>query len=104
MNKIEIKDLYLSAYLKSVGIPLISFETRNRHTIFVFQNDEKIGELINDYIRDEANINIKLFRNSLRDLKSLASGDIPNPKVRKKMSSEKMLILSERESLEKEND
>jgi hypothetical protein len=80
MDKIEIKDLYLSAYLKSEGIPLISFKSRNGHTVFIFQNDEKIGELINDYIKDQASINIKIFRNSLRDLKSLASGDIPIPK------------------------
>lgn len=83
MDKIEIKDLYLSAYLKSEGIPLISFEPRDRHTVFIFQNDKKIGELINDYIRDQASINIKIFRNSLRDLKSLASGDIPMPKSEK---------------------
>ena len=77
MNGIEIKDLYLSAYLKSEGIPLESFRRLGSHTIFTFQENEKIVELINNYITDRARINVKVFRNSLRDLKSLASGDIP---------------------------
>lgn len=82
MEKIEIKDLYLAAFLKSNGIHLDSFEPHNRHTVFIFQNNEKAGELIDQYIKDNAKINIKIFRNSLRDLKSLASGDIPIPQKR----------------------
>ena len=61
MEKIEIKDLYLAAYLKSEGIPLDSFEYRDRHTVFIFQDDNRVGELINNYIRDLAKINIKTF-------------------------------------------
>lgn len=83
MNKIEIKDLYLASYLLAAGIPLESFEKRDRHSVFIFQNNEKVGELVNQYIKDEANVNIRLFRNSLRDLKSLVSGDIPIPQNRK---------------------
>jgi len=84
MKIIEIKDLYLAAFLKCSGIPLESFEFRNNHTVFIFRSDDRVGEFINQYIRDQASINIKAFRNCLRDLKSLASGDIPIPKNRQR--------------------
>jgi len=81
MEKIEIKDLYLAAYLKCKNVPLESFKLHQRYAIFEFQNSEDVGELIQQYIKDQASVNIKAFRNCLRDLKSLASGDIPTPKA-----------------------
>ncbi len=83
MDSIEIKDIYLAAYLKSEGITLESFEKRDQYTVFIFRNNDKVGKLIDQYIRDEAKINIKLFRNNLKDLKSIACGDIPVPRNRK---------------------
>ncbi|NQT80262.1 MAG: hypothetical protein HQ555_07735 [Candidatus Aminicenantes bacterium] len=76
-DKIFCKDLYLSAYLKSSGISLESVAKQGKHSIFYFKESEKARKLISRYIQDKATINVKLFRNSLRDLKSLVCGDIP---------------------------
>jgi len=84
MNKIACKDLYLSAFLKSKDIPLEAVERKGNHSIFYFQESKKTRDLINLYIKDQANINVKIFRNALKDLKSLASGDIPILKDDKK--------------------
>jgi len=78
-DKIACKDLYLGAFLRSQGIPMIDIERRANHSIFYFEESEKARELIDLYIRDKATASVIALRNSLRDLKSLVSGDIPMP-------------------------
>ena len=80
MERLEIKDLHLSAYLRAEGTPLHSIERRKGHVVFVFQANEKTRKLITKYIRDEASTNVRVYKNALRDLRSLAFGDIPLPK------------------------
>ena len=77
MEKIKIRDLYLSAYLKSEGIPFEGVERRRGHCVFIFSPSNTIDELMQAYFKDKVTINIQNFRACLRDLKSLASGDIP---------------------------
>lgn len=81
MNKVGCKDLYLSAYIKSKGIPIEHVARKGKHFIFYFKESDTIRNLIDEYVKDTASINVKAFRNALRDLKSLASGDIPIPET-----------------------
>ena len=76
MEKIKLRDLYLASYLKSEGIPFEGVEHRRGYCIFIFSPSNKIDELMQRYFRGKVTINIQTFRACLRDLKSLAAGDI----------------------------
>ena len=79
MNKIRVKDIYLSAFLKCRGVPFDGIERKRNFSFFLFIPNEETDELMQAYFKGKVHINIQNFRACLRDLKSLASGDIPMP-------------------------
>ena len=61
MEKIRLRDLYLSAYLKSEGIPFEGMERRRGYSIFIFSPSSKIDELMQAYFKGKVHINIQNF-------------------------------------------
>ncbi|MBW2645929.1 MAG: hypothetical protein JRE23_07100 [Deltaproteobacteria bacterium] len=78
-NVIQTKDLYLGALLYSGGVPLETFERGGGFTVFVFKNTEEANKLVRAYLAGAAQVNLRAFKNSFRDLRSLAHGDIAAP-------------------------
>ena len=74
---IGIKDLYLSAFLRLKGVPLLSVERQGDRSIFYFQAGEETGGLVAEYISGKALVNPQVLRLSLRELKSIVRDDIP---------------------------
>ncbi len=76
-KRVGCKDIWLAAYVKANDIPLIDIERQGNHSIFFFEESDKLTQLIEEYVKDRAVINIKVIKAALYSLKSLAVGDIP---------------------------
>jgi hypothetical protein len=79
LRKSGCKDLWLAAYLRTQNIPLIAIDRMGAHSIFYFEESERLHECVEQYVQDKAVVNLKSFRASLYDLKRLSAGDIPLP-------------------------
>ncbi len=74
------KDLYISSYLKAIGLPLqyASLDDRGR-TIFHFEDTPKLKEALKKYYTGAALVSPSTFIESFKSLRSLAyslSGDL----------------------------
>lgn len=69
MNEIKLKDLYLCAFLLNENQNLIRMENEGSKCWFIFENTEKLNELVNDYWQNKAITNIKSYVDKVRDLK-----------------------------------
>ena len=65
------QDFYLSAYLMSSGIGLRSYHKENRLTVFVFEWDENLDQIITQYYSMQAQVNPVTYGQSLKNLKSI---------------------------------
>lgn len=69
-SPIRISDLYLSSFLKARGVILKGVCGRGGKVVFIFQNDGKIQDLINNYYNDFP-IGVLSYKAALRDLRSI---------------------------------
>ena len=70
-NLYESKDFYLAGYLMCSGVHMLSNKKTGQQTIFVFDNDGAVQNLIDKYYRMEARINPVTYGQALRNLKSI---------------------------------
>ena len=70
-NEYKSQDFYLSAYLMSSGIGLRSYHKENRLTVFVFEWDENLDQIITQYYSMQAQVNPVTYGQSLKNLKSI---------------------------------
>ena len=70
-NEYKSQDFYLSAYLMSSGIGLRSYHKENRLTVFVFEWDEHLDQIITQYYNMQAQVNPVTYGQSLKNLKSI---------------------------------
>lgn len=69
MNEIKLKDLYLCAFLLNENQNLIRMDNDGHKFWFVFENNQKLNELINDYWQNQAITKVKSYVNKVQDLK-----------------------------------
>lgn len=76
----ETKDIFESAFLHCVGIPLRSLVVNGKNgrtqVSFVFEESLKTEQALNDYRLGKANANIKRFKFSLNEVKDLMFREI----------------------------
>ena len=48
-NEYKSQDFYLCAFLMAAGVQLRSYYKENRSTVFLFEKDNKLDELIGDF-------------------------------------------------------
>jgi len=65
------RDFYLSAFLKTKDIKLVRTVRQGRITIFYFNNENGLEQLITSFYANGEEVNANRFVNSIRDLKSL---------------------------------
>lgn len=70
MASYKTSDLYLSAFLKSKEVILLSINEKNGKVFFIFQNDGNIQDLINRYFND-SDVPVLRYKAALRDLRSI---------------------------------
>ena len=63
-------DLYLSAYLKSKGLPLIDTQKTGNKVVFIFDDQTNRKELIREFFND-GKVSITAFKNAIQDLKTM---------------------------------
>jgi len=69
-NSYTTNDLYLAAFLKVNGYKL-KIEKIKSKSSFIFESDEKLLKLVNDYLTEEGNCNPLTYTNSIKNLKNL---------------------------------
>ena len=70
-NEYKSQDFYLSAYLMSSGIGLRSYHKENRLTVFVFEWNENLDQIITQYYNMQAQVNPVIYGQSIKNLKSI---------------------------------
>lgn len=63
-------DLYLTSFLKLSGFKF-NIKKNNKVITFLFDDDEKLREVINNYLTENATCDPLLFTNSIKNLKNL---------------------------------
>jgi hypothetical protein len=71
MNTYKTRNFYLSAFLESSGIPLVSHERSDGKTTFEFAQIDGLPQLIHDYFSDQVRVSPIRYGNSLKNLKAL---------------------------------
>jgi hypothetical protein len=66
----KTSDLYLSSFLKLSGFKF-SIKKNNKVITFLFEDSEKLREVINNYLTENATCDPLLFTNSIKNLKNL---------------------------------
>lgn len=67
----ESRDFYLSGYLVASGEKLIDYWRSNGITTFIFEQTDRLNELIRQYYGMEAQVNPVTYGQSLKNLKSI---------------------------------
>lgn len=67
----ETKDFYLSGFLISEGVKLLSHRRNGAITTFSFNDDESLKQLIKKYYAMQAEVEPMRYSNALRSLKSV---------------------------------
>lgn len=75
-SEFQTRDIYISAVLKQLQIPLIKVESNGRQGIFVFRDDGRIKEIVSDYFNDKLQINPKSLFETWKSLKAMAFSSI----------------------------
>jgi hypothetical protein len=65
------RDIYLSAFLVATGVPLESSVRIEGRTMFKFEQQETLSQLITNFYADKANVSPLKYGNSLKNLKAL---------------------------------
>lgn len=69
MKELRLKDLYLIAFLVNEEQNLIRMESEGQKCWFIFDETDRLNELIGDYWSGRAITNIKNYVDKVRDLK-----------------------------------
>lgn len=78
-NKINYlsSDIKIASYLLSKGISLIGVDRPHaKKVIFIFEDSDKIKQLIQDYFSDKASVSPRLLFQSFDNLKSIIFGEV----------------------------
>ena len=70
-NEYKSQDFYLCAFLMAAGVQLRSYHKENRSTVFIFEKDNKLDELIGDFYSMRASVNPVSYGQSIKNLKSI---------------------------------
>jgi len=70
-NEYKSQDFYLCAFLMAAGVQLRSYYKENRSTVFLFEKDNKLDELIGDFYSMRASVNPVSYGQSIKNLKSI---------------------------------
>ena len=70
-NEYKSQDFYLCAFLMAAGVQLRSYHKENRSTVFLFEKDNKLDELIGDFYSMRASVNPVSYGQSIKNLKSI---------------------------------
>jgi hypothetical protein len=72
MNSYTTKDFYAAAYLVASGVDLQAYrKTKEGLTLFVFQNNEILKQLVNNYFSAGSIVNPMKYGNAIRNLKGI---------------------------------
>ena len=74
-NDYRSQDFYLCAFLMAAGAGLKSYHKENRSTVFLFEKDIKLDELIGDYYSMRASVNPVSYGQSIKNLKSIINSN-----------------------------
>lgn len=75
-SEFQTRDIYISAVLKQLQIPLIKVESNGRQGIFTFKDDGRIKEIVSNYFNDKLQINPKSLFETWKSLKAMAFSSI----------------------------
>lgn len=78
LKNYETRDIYLATILKQSGINLIKCENQSGRGIFVFENSEKIDEIVRSYFNDKLKTNPRKTFDTWKSLKSMAFSCVGN--------------------------
>ena len=67
----ESRDFYLSGYLVASGEKLIDYWRSSGITTFIFEQTDRLNELIRDYYGMSSKVNPVIYAQSLKNLKSI---------------------------------
>jgi len=67
----ESRDFYLSGYLVASGEKLIDYWRSSGITTFIFEQTDRLNELIRQYYGMDASVNPIIYGQSLKNLKSI---------------------------------
>ena len=70
-NNYESRDFYLSGFLMATGVQLKDWYKTGMTTTFIFNQDDGVDELIQDYYAMKAHVNPVTYGQSLKNLKSI---------------------------------
>ena len=70
-NTYTSKDIYLSAYLYAVGVPLESFVRAGGITTFQFTSTDELNTLVQNYYADRTQVSALRLMNGFKSLKSM---------------------------------
>lgn len=76
----KTRDIYISATLHHIGVPLIRVESNGRQGIFVFEASPQIDELITKYLNGTLTVNPKGLFDDWKALKAMAFSTIGDVK------------------------
>ena len=67
----ESRDFYLCGFLLASNEKLVNYNRVNGITTFIFQNSDRLNELIRTYYSMDATVNPIIYGQSLKNLKSI---------------------------------
>jgi len=70
-NEFSTTDLYMAAYFKTIGLPLLRFDRRSSQTVFVFNTmDENLGDLKASWYTGMGQVSAQDYASNIKTLKS----------------------------------
>lgn len=69
MSIYKTKDFYLACLIMSNGYTLVGSESEGRTVWFSFEEDDKLQDLINDFVNYNAIANVRMFTKSMARLR-----------------------------------
>lgn len=70
MNVKEISDLGLVAGLVTLGYSPLERKKEGRRVVFIFENDENISQLCDDYFNNRMDVDAQRYHTTLKAVKS----------------------------------
>jgi len=71
LEEYRTRDLYLSAYLKAVGVPFLGSQRISGNVLFIFENREDLRSLKDSFFNRSGQVSALDYADELRALKSL---------------------------------
>ena len=70
-KKFESREFYSSAFLIASGVELLTTYKEGPRTVFVFEDNEQVQDLLKNYFGMQATVNAASFAGAIKNLKSV---------------------------------